>query len=1392
MEPSKKRRDRKNLEENSNFLSLLFFGWTFPIFWKGSRHNLQLQDLYDPLKSDESEYLGDRLEREWKKELTKADRELLLRKDGVKQPRPRPSLMWALIRILWVPYLMQGLLLFGELMILRILQPILQGWIINYFNQVERETTRNEVLLYALYLVIVTLGIIFIIHHTNLRTQQTGMCARVACCSLIYRKVLRLDQAAMNNAAAGQVANLISNDVARFDLLPIFSHFVWIMPFQVVLIGYVMWQSVGVAALAGVVTMIIQAIPIQGSLSNISAKLRSKIAEKTDERVQLMSELISGIQVIKMYSWEKPFDLIVSKVRAAEMKLIGYTSYLRGIYLSIMLFSERITLFLTLIAFVLPGNSLTADITFSLATLFSVLQVTCAVCFPQAVVLAGETAVSLERLTDFLLLEEVKYPENFDSPINNGIQSVEKMTPNHRAKNGIGIEIANVAANWVHGQLPPTLCQISMDLKNQSLSVLVGSVGSGKSSLLHLILGELKVGAGNLSFYTSENGIKTSKNIRDIHISYASQEPWLFSASIRENILFGQSYDKTRYEEVTQVCALVKDFELLPQGDMSFVGERGASLSGGQRARINLARAVYRDADIYLLDDPLSAVDARVGRQLFEECINGFLKGKTRILVTHQLQYLRQAETIIVLNNGSIKCHGTYEELVQSNPHVLTFEKSEESNDDTSLENNCEEYAESKEIMPVTIVNGDGELKESAKSIEDPKDVTDEEVETGQLSNQVYWSYFLAGGNICSLILIALGFVIAQVAASGTDYWVTYWTNQEARRIKLKSANYDTNDTSHGNDTGNTQRDSSYQSDWFDEFGLLKQDVTIYVYAGCVIGCIILVTLRSMLFVKMCVSASHNIHNSMFSNLLLATMRFFNNNPSGRILNRFSKDIGTMDELLPKTMLEAIQILAMMVGMLVMVAVVNPWMIIPIIIIGGVFYTVRFYYLKTAQDIKRLEGIAKSPMFSHVSSTLDGLTTIRSRGAPAELMLKKEFDRLQDVHTSAWYLAIAGTSVLGLVLDLFSGALVACVCFSFILMDDGNFLGGSVGLAISQSLAMTGWFQYGVRQAAEVVSQMTSVERVLQYTNLPKEGPFTTEKPPPVTWPSNGGLTFKNVFMKYADNKPPVLKNLNVKINPGWKVGIVGRTGAGKSSLISALFRLTGEGLEGEIGLDGIDTKSVGLHELRPRISIIPQEPILFSASLRYNLDPFEQYSDAVLWDSLREVELGNAVQSLGFQVAGGGANFSVGQRQLICLARAILRNNRLLVLDEATANIDRRTDALIQDTIRRRFADCTVLTIAHRLNTIMDSDRVLVMAEGRIVEFNHPHLLLKNRNGHFFQMLQQTGKTMAEKLSEIAESSYLRSSEIHKQASTTPNDTVNEDETPLQSLSLTEDCKDR
>jgi ATP-binding cassette subfamily C (CFTR/MRP) protein 4 len=1224
-----------------------------------------------------------------------------------------------------------------QCVVLRMLLPVVLAAYVSYYEMDPSTRTAGAGWGLATALVLIAFSNVIIMHHCILYSQRIGMRCRIAICSLIYRKLLRLNRTSLGQVAVGKLVNLLSNDVQRFDFASPFLHYIWIMPIQAVVAFYVMYRSVGLAALSGLGAITFQAVFVQGYLSKLQGIYRMQIAQKTDSRVRLMNEITAGIRVIKMYAWEKPFEKVVALARKYEINIVAKASYIKGFSIALSVFTERTATYLTVITFVLMGNRLTADVVFAVAQLFNTVQLFMCILYPMGVSSLAEAKTSVKRIEEFLVLEENETARQESLP--------------QSEKNGT-IKLHNVSASWTPNPIVDTLIDLYMEIKPGTLCCVVGPVGAGKSSLLQLLLGELPRNAGKFNMTGS--------------VSYASQEPWLFVSSVRNNILFGQPYVKNRYKDVVKVCALETDFEQFPHADKTLVGERGTSLSGGQRARVNLARAVYREADIYLFDDPLSAVDSHVGKHLFNECIVNYLADKTRILVTHQLQFLRQADLIIVLSNGQIEKIGTFAELSDNGLNTLNLEP---ENDDQSPK---EEEVKQRQRL-TSIVSQTSTVPDEDDEAE-PQE-TQELMEKGAIPTSTYWEYYRAGGSIALFLFVLILLLVAQASCNAGDLWLTYWTNMEQSLSNTSqiSNGVDNNNTGMSNVTDGevmtTEETTTLYADNFTDatnptFALIPPDLTkpdaalsqttyIWIYSVLILLSIVLTTSRSLLFFKICMNASKRLHNSMFANILQATMRFFDTNPSGRILNRFSKDMGAMDELLPRATIEAIQIFLVMSGILIMVFIVTPWMIGTAIVLGLLFYWFRIIYLATVQDVKRLEGITRAPVFSHVSASLYGLPTIRS--ANAQSMIINEFDSLQDQHSGSWFLFIASSETFGFYLDIISMVFLTIVTYQFLIFDDGTTKSGNVGLVISQSLILTGMLQYGVRQAADVASNMTSVERILQYTKLDKEGPFESlpTKKPPRDWPQQGHVVFRNAYLSYAPEEPPVLKNLNVEILPAEKVGIVGRTGAGKSSLISALFRLTK--VEGAIEIDRVNIQFIGLNDLRSHISIIPQEPVLFSNTLRYNLDPFEKCDDATLWRALEDVELKDAVDGLDQRVNEGGSNFSAGQRQLICLARAIVRNNRILVLDEATANVDPATDALIQATIRKNFKDCTVLTIAHRLNTIMDSDKVLVMDAGRAVEFGHPHQLLQNADGYFSKMLKETGPTLESQLRQVAKNDF-------------------------------------
>ncbi|XP_055612034.1 probable multidrug resistance-associated protein lethal(2)03659 [Uranotaenia lowii] len=1354
--------------QNTNFASYIVFAWVLPIFYKGSKKELGPEDLYQPLKDHKSSSLGNKLCQAWEDEIS------------TKRAKGKePSLFRAGTRVFGWNIALLGLILLVLELAFKVTQPIFLGALVRFYS--EKNGNINDAYLYAAAVVMCSAISVLFMHSYMLSQLHLGMKLRVAACSLVYRKSLRLSKTALGDTTAGQVVNLLSNDVGRLDLAVLFLHYMWIGPLETIVVTYLMYREIGISAVFGVIFLLLF-IPLQAYLGKKTSVLRLKTALRTDERVRLMNEIIQGIQVIKMYTWEKPFAKLVALSRKKEIKIIRYVSYIRGTLLSFIMFTTRVSIFISLVAYALLGNYVTAEKAFTITAYYNILRATMTIFFPQGIAQFAEALVSIGRIQKFLLYEEVEsmlgvsmsdpekeegsYLDSSLGELDNGDMKKDKLEDKmkHSESDGLkerdstgmqlseaGVIVDSATARWDSKSTEYTLEGVNLHVQPGTLVAVIGPVGSGKSSLIHAILNELPLEGGTIKV----NG----------QISYASQEPWLFSGTVRQNILFGLPMEKERYKRVVKTCALERDFQLFANGDKTIVGERGVSLSGGQKARISLARAVYRRASVYLLDDPLSAVDSHVGRHLFDYCMKDFLKGNIVILVTHQLQYLQNADQIVILKHGKVEAVGTYDNLRETGLDFaqLLAAPSDDNSTDTETFKRSNSYKRHNSVS-----SEDSSTTQTEQEAPEPQMVQEKRKE-GSIGFDVYRSYIKASGGYLVMFLLFVAFVLSQLLASGGDYFLTYWVNKEESRIVTESMN----DTEDANATEPTLLDVAVNSTgnvFKDAFNtLLRQFVDandetrlidIYIFTGITVATIIITLSRSMFFFQVAMRASRKLHDAMFDGVTRATMYFFNTNPSGRILNRFSKDMGQIDEYLPGVTVDVIQIFLSLLGIVVVVAIVNPYNLIPTVLIGVVFYFMREYYLLSSRNIKRVEATTRSPIYSHLSASLQGLSTIRAFGA--DKVLIREFDGHQDLHSSAFYLFISTSRAFGFYLDVFCVVYIAVVTLTFFINGDS---GGNVGLAITQALGMTGMVQWGMRQSAELENTMTSVERVVEYDTVDPEPALEAEgdKKPPQTWPQDGRVQFEKLSLRYDPdpNTDRVLKELEFDISPCEKVGIVGRTGAGKSSLINALFRLSYN--EGSIVIDSRDIHAMGLHDLRAKLSIIPQEPVLFSGTLRYNLDPFDEYPDEKLWRALKEVKLEDAIHELpsglSSKINEGGSNFSVGQRQLVCLARAILRENKILVMDEATANVDPQTDKLIQATIREKFNECTVLTIAHRLNTVMDSDKVLVMDAGRCIEFGTPYELLTNESGPrvFHGMVKQTGKTTYESLLKIAKEAHER-----------------------------------
>ncbi|XP_031147710.1 multidrug resistance-associated protein 4-like isoform X2 [Sander lucioperca] len=1248
----KVKKDKTNPAATASILSKIFFWWLNPLFRIGRKRKLEEDDMYEVLTEDRSEKLGQDLQRCWDHQLQMATKELRT-----------PSLAKGIIKCYWKPYGVLGLFTLVE-EVIKVIQPVILGKMIEYFENYDPDnmTALYETLGYAAGLSMCTICLALTHHLYFFHVQRTGMKIRVAMCHMIYKKALRLSSSAMGKTTTGQIVNLLSNDVNKFDDVTIFLHFLWVGPLQAAAVVGLLWAEIGPSCLAGMVILMFL-MPTQTMFGRLFSKFRSKTAVLTDERIRTMNEVVSGMRIIKMYAWEKPFAALVTEVRRKEISKIMKSSYLRGLNMASFYCASKIILFVTFTLYVLLGNTITASRVFVTVSLYTSVRLTVTLFFPSAIEKLFESRVSVRR-----------------------IQSLDA----------------------------PSLQNLSFTLNSSHLLAVIGPVGAGKSSLLSTILRELP----------HEKGVLTVKG----QLTYAAQQPWVFPGTIRSNILFGKELDTQKYERVIRACALKRDMELLPDGDLTIIGDRGATLSGGQKARVNLARAVYQDADIYLLDDPLSAVDAEVGRHLFEQCICGLLKNKPRILVTHQLQYLQVADQIVVLKEGHMVAKGTYTELQRSGV------------DFTSLLKEEEEKQPPPDIVTRSRTLSQNSQTSSVHSIKDGDQLPAEHVQTvaeesraeGTIGVSLYVKYLRAGASIVVLLVGIVVSILAQVAYIMQDWWLAHWADEQD---KLTA-----NSTVIQNGLNITAE--------------LNTDFYLGVFGGLTAAVIFFGFFRNIVLFHVLVRSAQTLHNRMFNSILKTPVHFFDVNPIGRVLNRFSKDIGQLDSMLPWTFADFIQVFLQIVGTIAVSVSVIPWILIPVVPLLLVFLFLRRYFLQTSRNIKRLEATTRSPVFSHLSSSLQGLWTIRAFGA--EERFQQAFDAHQDLHSAAWFLFLTTSRWFAVRLDGLCAIFVTVATFGCLLLRD-QLDAGSVGLSLTYSVTLMGMFQWGVRQSTELENMMTSVERVVEYTELESEAPWETQKRPPPDWPRKGLVTFDQVSFSYSTEGPLVLQSLKAMFRPKEKVGIVGRTGAGKSSLVSALFRLAEP--QGKIYIDGVLTSEIGLHDLRQKMSIIPQDPVLFTGSMRKNLDPFNHHTDEDLWKALEEVQLKSVVEELPGKLetvlAESGSNFSVGQRQLVCLARAILRKNRILVIDEATANVDPRTDELIQKTIRDKFRECTVLTIAHRLNTIIDSDRILVLDAGKIHAYDEPYTLLQDPDGIFYKMVQQTGKQEAAALLEAAQQVY-------------------------------------
>jgi len=1144
---------------------------------------------------------------------------------------------------------------------------------------------------------------------------RVGMHTKIATIHLVYEKLSSLSLAAKSKLGSGMIANLQSNDTMKLWMLPQFLHSIWIAPLQIIVFMGLLIRIIGFFPTLAGLAVTVSLIPLSTVTGKALAKVRRKVVQLTDRRVKVVSEVVGGIKAIKLYAWEEPYKERLCGLRNVELAQVKKAALLQGVNMIIFSSSPILISIATFGVYAALGKRLLPSVAFPALSLFNLLRFPILM-LPMQITNIINAKVSHKRLQDFISLEETE-----------GVPRSPPAAPGETA-----VRISDGSFAWQLGAESPTLDGVNLSVAAGELIMVVGEVGCGKSTLLQSVLGETVKLAGEAEVRGS--------------VAYTNQDPWIQNMTLRDNVLFGLPYSADRYDRTVEACGLLPDMKILSAGDMTEIGEKGINLSGGQKHRVALARAVYADADVYLLDDPLSAVDAHVGSHLFNNCICGVLSGKARILVTHQLQFLPQADKIAVMRGGRIESFGSYDELVEQGIDFQRFAELTAKEEDDAEESGAGPNlgVTGAEVPPVDeAAETHGEPSGSdadPDGTERASEETDSNSETDRQTPEQLPSAADLKQN-CSVGMRmeksrSLGragsLVLAERRAEGRvklRLYLTYvasWGPLFILPVLLI--------LSAGAERGLQQIQNWWLNIWsenaFGYTGTAASNDMRYVgiFFALGLGSLLASLVRVISMVQGTVSASSKMHRMLLDTVLALPMSFYDTQPTGRLINRFTKDVEAMDVQLGQSIGAFLVCAISFAASLVVVCTVAPWFLIAIIPLGVAYWYIQHFYIQGSREMKRLDSVSFSPIFNHFGETLSGLTTIRAFGLAGSFVERNM--RLLATSNRCWWPLQVANRWLGTRLELLGISVVFVTALLTAVFAPVS--AGLAGLALTSAMSMTSVLNFMVRQSSELEINMNAVERILDYESEGKEAaPVVPGNRPPESWPSHGIIEASELYVRYREELDPVLKGISFLTEAFEKIGIAGRTGCGKSTLMMTLYRIV-EPTSGGIWIDGVDTRAIGLRDLRSRLALVPQDPVVFSGTVRSNLDPFSQFTDEELWGSLRKVSMVEAVEQfdgksgLDSTISESGGNLSVGQRQLLGLARALLRNARILVLDEATSNIDNTTDELIQATIKESFAECTVLTIAHRLHTIMHSDRIMVLDNGRLKEFDTPRALLK------------------------------------------------------------------
>ncbi|XP_073707112.1 cystic fibrosis transmembrane conductance regulator [Garra rufa] len=1436
--------------EDASCLSKYFFWWTNPLMRKGFREKLKPSDVYQAPSQDAADTLAERLEKEW-------DRE-------VASGRKKPSLLRALARCFIWPFLLFGLLLYiGEAS--KTVQPQLLGRIIASFDPVHEPERANG------YFLAFGLGLLFTVRFLLLQPamfglHHLGMQIRIALFSIIYKKTLKLSSRVLDKISTGQLVSLMSANLGKFDQSLGMAHFVWISPLQCILCTGLIWELIDVNSFCALAAISLLGV-LQAFLSHKMGPYKAQKVLLTNRRLALTSEIMENLHSVKAYGWEEIMETLIRNIRQDEVKLTRKIGSLRYFYSSAYFFSAIFVIVAAAVPHAL-SRGINLRRIFTTLSYCMVLRMTVTRQLPGSIQMWYDTMRLIWKIEEFLSKEEYKLME-YDLSITElelkdvtaswdegPVELLERIKQENKAN---GHHNGDAGLFFTNLYVTPVLKDISLNLKKGEMLAVTGSMGSGKSSLLMTILGELVPSSGKIR----HSG----------RISYSSQTAWIMHGTIRDNILFGLAYDEYRYKSVVKACQLEEDLAALPEKDKTPMAEGGLNLSGGQKARVALARAIYRDADVYLLDAPFTHLDIATEKEIFDKCLCKLMASKTRILVTNKIEHLKRADKILLLHNGESFFYGTFSELQSERPDFSTLLLGLEAYDNVSAERRCSILTETlhrvsvdesagmrpersafRQVAPsmpvylderkssvilntlgasrkasliqipeeevrrtlpdrkfslvpenelvdesfmgsdvyhnhgvhmagqrrqsvlafMTNAQGQGrrdhlqssfrrrlsvvpqselasELDIYARRLSDSAyDITgvleeenieaclvDEIDEKEEVFETTKWNTYVryVSNNKSLLYVLIFIFLVAAIEVAGSVAGIFLITDELWKEEQHRA---EPNMTKYSNMSLPGKRNAIIVTPTGSYY-------ILYIYVATSESLLAMGFFRGLPLVHTMITISKKLHQKMLHAVLSAPMSVLNTMKTGRIMNRFTKDMATIDDMLPLLMFDFIQLTVVVVGCILVVSIVRPYIFLIATPLAIIFIVMRKYFLRTGQQLKQLETEARSPIFSHLIISLKGLWTIRAFERQA--YFENLFNKTLNTHTATWFLYLSTLRWF-----LFRSDILFVFFFTltaWIAVGTNQDKPGEIGIVICLAMLILGTFQWCVATSIAVDGMMRSVDRVFKFIDLPSETPKrdkskcsdlifeNVDSRANSSWPNRGQIDVQNLTVKYTEGGHAVLKNLSFTADGGQRVGILGRTGSGKSSLFNALLKLVYT--DGEISIDGVNWNKMPLQKWRKAFGVVPQKVFIFTGPFRMNLDPYGCHSDEELWRVTEEVGLKTVIEQfpdkLDFQLEYGGYVLSNGHKQLICLARSILSGARILLLDEPSAHLDPITIKVLKKTLRQSFSTCTILLSEHKVEPLLECQSFLMMDKGQVKTYDSIQKLL-NETSHLKQAI--------------------------------------------------------